>query len=133
LAQNAIDWHQRDGGFEYGTSKSIVVQLLAKKGMIIHEEAISWRIPKNKEMFWCSLTVTNGMLLISFEVLIKNKTFLNFSLSVEATSTTSNVHANLLAHLELAKKLYDKDILFHNNYYLKQAALNKEKRRNSRM
>jgi hypothetical protein len=80
LAQNTIDWHQRDGGFQYGMSKSIVVQQLAKKGIMINELATSWRIPRNKEMFWCSLTVTNGMLLISFEVLITNKTFLNFSL-----------------------------------------------------
>ncbi len=63
------------GGFQYGMSKTIVVQELAKKQIIVHELATSWKIPKNKEMFWCSLTVTNGMLLISIEVLIKNKTF----------------------------------------------------------
>jgi hypothetical protein len=108
LAKNAMDWERMDclGGYQYGISKSTILQEIAKRHIDLRRSTKSWR-HHNKEIIRCSLYIINGMLFISIDFLIQKYNFFLFTVcSVEATSKTSKMDANLMAHMKLAQELY---------------------------
>jgi hypothetical protein len=100
-----------------GISKSTILQEIAKRHIDLRRSTKSWR-HHNKEIIRCSLYITNGMLFISIEFLIQKYNFFLFTVcSVEATSKTSKMDANLMAHMKLAQELYRRGIVRHFTYY----------------
>jgi hypothetical protein len=111
------------GEFNYGTAKSKMLEVLAKKKIVQSKRETDWDY-NNAHFFKWVISFTGGKEFLNIVLECEsNYVFLILVFCVEYTITTSKKDANQTVFFMLAQALYQKGVVEHYSYYLEQAEI----------